>query len=345
MNFQTLTKVENAQAYLDIAHRQGEKAAERAKLSKKLKLSGLKRSRGRNAGESRFERIKQLEIARVNAIRNSLSGSLSTILKSFPNISSLPPFYYELVRTAIDYYQLKKSLGTMNWGRERVSLLHSQYLARIGKLTDFGRMQQVRREFVGRASSVFYQMDRAFTFLEQARRTMKGFPTIKTGTRTVVITGFPNVGKTTLLFKLTGSKPEISDYAFTTKRLNVSYFSFGREKIQVVDTPGTLNRFNKMNMIEKQAYLAMKYCADLFVYVFDLTEPYPIADQEKMYAIVKRFDRETIVYLSKADILGKEAVEGFARKHGAITEPGKLKEAIISGISKLPKQQKQPEEE
>ena len=45
---------------------------------------------------------------------------------------------------------------------------------------------------------------------------MKDYPTIKTSLFTVAICGFPNVGKTTLLSKMTPSEPEISNYSFTT---------------------------------------------------------------------------------------------------------------------------------
>ena len=39
----------------------------------------------------------------------------------------------------------------------------------------------------------------------------------------VALFGFPNVGKSTLLSKLTPSKPKIANYSFTTKRINMGY--------------------------------------------------------------------------------------------------------------------------
>jgi len=39
---------------------------------------------------------------------------------------------------------------------------------------------------------------------------MKGFPSIKTNLPTIAIAGFPNVGKTTLLSKITDAKPKIA---------------------------------------------------------------------------------------------------------------------------------------
>ena len=93
------------------------------------------------------------------------------------------------------------------------------------------------------------------------------------------------------------------------------------QKIQLLDTPGALNRFDKMNIIEKQAFLAMRFLSDVIIYIFDLTESYPLKDQEKLFKkIVKDFDKPMLVYLSKTDILEKTAdgramIEEFKKNH------------------------------
>ena len=134
---------------------------------------------------------------------------------------------------------------------------------------------------------------------------------------TITICGFPNVGKTTLLYKLTGSKPEIGEYAFTTKSINVGYIEADikhkKQKFQILDTPGTLNRFDKMNNIEKQAYLAIKYLANMLVYVFDLAESFPIEDQKQLYFGLKEFNKPMLVYLSKKDVLDADVVKAFEK--------------------------------
>jgi nucleolar GTP-binding protein len=129
---------------------------------------------------------------------------------------------------------------------------------------------------------------------------------VKTDTYTVCISGFPNVGKSTLLSKMTTASPEIGSYAFTTKSLNIGYFDARFEKVQVIDSPGTLARFEKMNNIERQAFLAIKYVADIVVFVFDLTEPYPLEDQLRLYEGVVDAGKFVIVYFSKSDIISKD---------------------------------------
>jgi nucleolar GTP-binding protein len=147
---------------------------------------------------------------------------------------------------------------------------------------------------------------------------------------TIAITGFPNVGKTTLLRDLTGSAPEIKPYSFTTKRLNFGYVEIDEEKIQVIDTPGTLARENKMNTIERMSYVAMRTAADLLVYVWDPTVQYTIELQKRLFDKIRDYDTEIVHYVSKSDLVD-DAKEKFAFVD-AVDTVDELKEVIQSSL-------------
>jgi nucleolar GTP-binding protein len=211
------------------------------------------------------------------------------------------------VRTTLDYPELKKSLGAVRWAQQKVEHFSDVYYNRIKRCADFRRMTSYSREYYGRMGSILKQIKRPLEYLELSRKAMKDFPSIKTKLFTVAIAGFPNVGKTTLLTKLTTAKPKIANYAFTTKQLNTGYATIKNHKVQFIDTPGTLNRFNKMNPIEKQAFLAMKYCADLIIFVFDTSDQaYDPATQKKLLSKLKDLGKPICIYLSKTDISGKD---------------------------------------
>jgi nucleolar GTP-binding protein len=129
--------------------------------------------------------------------------------------------------------------------------------------------------------------------------------------------GFPNVGKSTILSKLTDSKPKIANYAFTTKDINVGYIKIRQSKIQVLDTPGTLNRFENMNDIEKIAHLSIKHLADLVIYVFDPTLTYSLEEQIMLFESIK-IKNNYVCLLSKKDLVNKELVESFNKQFGCI---------------------------
>ncbi|MBI4453223.1 50S ribosome-binding GTPase [Candidatus Woesearchaeota archaeon] len=295
MNFQKLLKVESYQTYLDFAFNSGKKQAE---LIRETKF------------KDKLTKSKNVEIERISVVRNTLNSHLGNILKSFPTLDDLPPFYLELVRITLDYGALKRSLGAVLWALKKLDYFYEGYKNKIKHISELSQINDARRDYYGRVSSVMKQIKNELEYLEEARKIMKGFPMIKTSVKTVCIFGFPNVGKSTLLSKITGSTPEIKNYAFTTKSLNIGYLKnedFAAKKIQFIDTPGTLDRFFKMNLIEQQAYLALKHCCDGVIFVFDLTECYSYEKQFMLFENLKKIKPDTpiIVYLSKSDMINK----------------------------------------
>jgi nucleolar GTP-binding protein len=323
MNFQNLKPIEDYKFYLDLAFR---RAREKGKKMRNLKLKG-----------SRLFKSKYIVLTKMQVISDTICARMEVIVKSYPDLDELPEFYLEMIKLHIEYGQLKKSLGAVNWLRKRAYNMLKIYKSKIDKTKDFDKINPLQTEFLGRISSMIKQVRDDFTFLEQSRKIMKGFPTIKTGLRTVAIAGFPNVGKTTLMSKLSGSTPEINSYPFTTKGINVAYIGKGKSRIQLLDTPGTLDRFEKMNNIEKIAYLAIKKCSHIIVYVFDLTREYPLDKQIKLYNRLKKdFKKDIIIFLSKSDIIDEKEIEEFKEKYPkSISDAKKLSKKIEAECEKI----------
>ena len=316
MNFQTLQKVENPDFYINVAFKA---ATDRAGVAREKK------------SRHKIDKSKFIEIEKVLIIESSLCKQLNTVLKCFPSIDQLDPFYLELIKTTIDYAKLKKSLGALNWCVKKVHDFSALTLKKIRTSAEIDHVNAHRRSYYGRTASLVKQIKKELVFLDEARKIMKGYPSIKTGCTTVCIAGFPNVGKSTLLSKITDASPEIDDYAFTTKTLNLGYWKLPTKRIQFIDTPGTLDRLDKMNVIEKQAYLAIKHVADILVYVFDLTEQAgDIKIQKKLFLNLRKFNKPIIVYFSKADLLNKDAINNFSIK--GFSDPEQLKEEILKSL-------------
>lgn len=353
MNFQDLHKIEDADTYLDMAFRNARERSDDTKIEAKAKTKALKYKitkqykgvyTGRKTMNFRLQFEKTVELSRINAVTGNLTGHLQKIVDNFPMVDQLPPFYNELIKATLDYESLKKSLGGMKWAGERMNKLNAFYQSKMARTQDINELKKFRREFYGRVSSVMKQIGPELAYVDEARKTMKGFPNIKTSVKSVCIFGFPNVGKTTLLYKLTGSKAEIKNYAFTTKNINVSYANINDEKIQFIDTPGTLDRKEKINNIELQAQLVLKYAADMIIYVFDPTESYPLPEQIKLYdnlrADIRNTGKKIHTYISKTDISGiaeqkKTEIALLKKKYNAKDSLGGLKGEIAKVLAEV----------
>jgi nucleolar GTP-binding protein len=111
----------------------------------------------------------------------------------------------------------------------------------------------------------------SLAYLEQVRQHLARLPSIDPHTRTLIITGFPNVGKSSFINKITRADVEVQPYAFTTKSLFVGHTEYKYLRWQVIDTPGLLDHpLEERNTIEMQAITALAHLRAAVVYVMDL---------------------------------------------------------------------------
>ncbi|MDN5327846.1 MAG: nucleolar GTP-binding protein [Candidatus Woesearchaeota archaeon] len=330
MNFESVPKVENSEFYIDQAFR---RAKARYDLIKKtLKLNDpLKKEYILN--KERFIKIKE-----------SINKDFDRILERFPFYDKLSDFYKELFKCYVDIKKYKKALASVKWAKEKIEELCMNAIKEMKGMQTVKQLRTKRKAVYGRVVSFVNRIEDNLKYLEFVRTQIREFPDIKDDRFKVVITGFPNVGKSTLLRKLTGSKVEVNNYAFTTKQLLTGNLKYRLFKIQVIDAPGTLNR-EKLNNIEKQAEIAIKHAAELIIYIFDLTEPYLLKKQLELYQRIKKENskKPIIVYLSKTDIIDKKAIKEFKAKYKIdfFTDLEALKKEIFKTIDSLSKKRKE----
>ncbi len=276
MDFRKLPTVLTAQELIDKAFRRASKVS------------------GRNPRERAMNKLA--------TISNVTKDYFRKIIKAHPSYDSLPEFYREMVDVVVGLGRMKKSLAALQWADRMIQRIVSKSIAEIrgGKNPSL-----VLKSAYGRIASVIEQIDDELKFLNEAKVRLREVPSLL-DLPTIVVAGYPNVGKSSFVAAVSSVKPEVASYPFTTKKINVGFLEFDSEKLQIIDTPGLLDRpISRRNDIEKRAILCLKHLADVVLFIIDPTETcgYPLSSQLSLLREVKEyFGKPVVEVYSKADM-------------------------------------------
>ncbi len=298
----------------------------------------LDKALGRSAkatakGRDRAERARNLAVAKVQTAGQTIESTLHGYVKAFPTLDRLPPFYRELVDILVDRDALRKHLGAVDWAAGKAQELTREYVRRIGR-AGIQEVPGLRKEAVGRLSSVVHQVSRDLDALVEARIALRKVPQLDPDLPTIVVAGYPNVGKSALVRAVSTGKPKVAAYPFTTQGVTVGHFDRGYKRYQILDTPGLLDRpMEKRNRIELQAIAALRHLANAVLFVLDPSETcgFPLQDQLRLLGAVRElFPRVPLVVLeNKSDLAAGTA--GY-RRGSALTGEGlpELMEDVVA---------------
>lgn len=272
----------------------------------------------------KISRIRRFYMRKVKYTQQNIHDRLSTILNEFPKLEDLHPFYADLLNTLYNKDHYKLSLGQLNVARHLVDRVASDYC----KLLKFGdslyRCKMLKIAALGRMVKIIKKQGPPLKYLEDVRQHISRLPSIDPNTRTLLLCGCPNAGKSSFINLITRADVEVQPYAFTTKSLYVGHTDYEYLRWQVIDTPGVLDRpFDEMNTIELQAITALAHIRAAIIFFLDLSEmcDMEIGKQLKIFESIKPLfaNKPLIVACNKTDIVTlKELEENHPEKYKLI---------------------------
>ncbi len=120
----------------------------------------------------------------------------------------------------------------------------------------------------------------------------EGYAVRKTGDATVALVGFPSVGKSTLLNKLTNAKSKVGAYDFTTLDVIPGLLEYNDSDIQILDIPGIIKGAAEGRGGGKEI-LSVLRAADLIIILLDANETEKLdVIMEELYDIGIRLNKQ-----------------------------------------------------
>ena len=266
----------------------------------------------------------------VRAITQATHDKLVSIIQSFPEVEQLPPFYRDLCDILFGMDNLRQALGMVGWAAKNVRDVGgeiSRGMRRADPLTE-------RKRAVARIASIVHRADDALRYLNDVRNVLRKLPVISTDEFTIVVAGYPNVGKSSFIRLDSSATPEIASDPCTTKGVIVGPRNAERRKrSQFIDTPGLLDRTDdERNAIEKQALNALVYVADLVLFVIDASEHcgYSVEAQEKL-----REEIAGIVTVPMLTVVNKADIKKTEDRFNMSTVTGEGVEDVLAELLRL----------
>ena len=264
----------------------------------------LDKAFSRAARAGRAKHGVEAQESMLQTASNILSDNLENVVAAWPDFETVDPFYYEIADAIVNVDELRQHLSQVSWASRKTHELGREYM---GKLPhgDTDHAIAIRKQGFGRMGSVLNQVEDDLAAISEARDALKTLPDIRPDHPTVVVAGYPNVGKTAFVNTVTNARNETAAYPFTTKGVHIGHVERDHIRYQLVDTPGLLDRpAAERNDIESQAVSALTHVGDVVLYVYDASEScgYELSDQRALHEeLESRFDVPVLTVCNKAD--------------------------------------------
>ena len=265
-------------------------------------------------------RIREFYMRKVKFASASFNEKLEEVIVTFPKLNDIHPFFADLLNVLYDKDHYKIALGQVNITKSIIERLAKDYVKMLKFADSMYRCKQLKIAALGRMCTAVKKLKASLDFLEEIRKHLRRLPGIDPFAPSVLLFGFPNVGKSSFINKITKANVEVSPMPFSTQNLFVGHTEHHNVKIQIIDSPGVLNRaLEQRNTIEMQAITALAHLKTMVIFIVDLSETcgYPLKEQFKLFEDLKPLfaKKPAVLALNKVDIAPVSGLEAEALQY------------------------------
>jgi len=272
---------------------------------------------------------------------NIISDNLENVVTAWPDFDALDPFYYNLADAIVGADDIRKHLNEIGWAGRKATDIRQEYEGRLHG--DDETAQKLREQAFARLADVVEEVDDDLRAVSKAREKLRDLPDVRPDEPTIVVAGYPNVGKSSFVNSVTRASNEEATYPFTTTQVHVGHVDHDHIRYQLVDTPGLLDRPPaERNEVESQAVSALEHAADAVIVVLDPSgeSGYPLDVQRALRDdVAGRFDIPVLSVYNKLDRIDPDDAPDDADYLMSVTDGknvGAVLEAAIDAVGYEP---------
>ncbi|KAK4238386.1 putative nucleolar GTP-binding protein 1 [Achaetomium macrosporum] len=241
--------------------------------------------------------------------QETCSEKFGQIVSSFPVLTDQHPFHRDLMNILYDADHFKVALGQVSTAKHLIETICRDYVRLLKYAQSLYQCKQLKRAALGRMATLIKRLKDPLQYLDQVRQHLARLPDINPTTRTLLVAGFPNVGKSSFVRSVTRADTPVEPYAFFVGHLDYKYLRY-----QVIDTPGILDHpLEEMNTIEMQSVTALAHLRAAVLFFIDISEQcgYSLSAQCNLFRSIKPLFANKMVFivLNKMDIKAFEDLE------------------------------------
>jgi nucleolar GTP-binding protein len=293
------------------------------------------------------QRAKKHGAETLNALSQSLCIPLRNTVRLYERtLKNLHPFEQVVAELTVsnrqkkDGVELHTVLLELHEARKMVLDATKDWIAKVKDAPTAREADNIRKEGTEALLQLFTTVaDAPISNLVELQKALRNAPIVQLNVPTMVLVGYPNVGKSSIVRALTtATNIEVSDYPFTTRGLTIGHYDICWQdqhqqqqqqqqqqqnnnshgfaipydeaihpaiphRCQVMDSPGVLNRDDR-NAMELLTVAAMQHLPTAVCFVVDLTNAETVMDQLAVRKTLReRFPkRPWLDVATKADI-------------------------------------------